>query len=86
MESLKDEQFIKPYLENIIDRARLGLLKLLDDKNGLLDEVVVKTLGFDMLYEEKYELIKNITGKDVTEFINRLVLDTVYFLEEGEHE
>ena len=86
MESLKDEQFIKPYLENIIDRARLGLLKLLDDKNGLLDEVVVKTLGFDILYEEKYELIKNITGKDVTEFINRLVLDTVYFLEEGEHE
>ena len=86
MESLKDEEFIKPYLENIIDRTRLGLLKLLDDKNGLLDEVVVETLGFDILYKDKYELVKNITSKDICDFANRLVLDTIYFIEEEEHE
>ncbi len=86
MESLKDSNFIEPFLENIKDRMRLNLLRLLDDKNTLLDEVVVKTLGFDELNKERYEKIKNITSKEISEFIDRLVLDTIYFLEEGEHE
>lgn len=86
MESLKNPEFIKPFLDNIIERSRLNLLRLLDDKNILLDEVVVKTLGFDITNKEKYELIKNISSEEISEFMNRLVLDTVYFLEEEEHE
>ena len=86
MESLKNPEFIKPFLDNIIERSRLNLLRLLDDKNILLDEVVVKTLGFDITNKEKYELIKNMSSEEISEFMNRLVLDTVYFLEEEEHE
>ena len=84
--SLKDANFIKPFLDNIIERSRLNLLRLLDDKNILLDEVVVKTLGFDITNKEKHELIKNISSEDISKFVDRLVLDTVYFLEEEEHE
>ena len=36
--------------------------------------------------QEKHELIKMITSEEISEFVDRLVLDTVYFLEEEEHE
>ena len=86
MNSLKDAEFIKPFLDNIVERSRLNLLRLLDDKNILLDEVVVKTLGFDITNKEKHELIKNVSSEDISKFVERLVLDTIYFLEEEEHE
>ena len=86
MNSLKDAEFIKPFLDNIVERSRLNLLRLLDDKNILLDEVVVKTLVFDITNIEKHEVIKNFSSEDISKFVERLVLDTVYFLEEEEHE
>ena len=86
MESLKDSEFIKPFLENIVERSRLNQLRLLDDKLSLLDDVVVKELGIDITSQEKHELIKMITSEEISEFVDRLVLDTVYFLEEEEHE
>ena len=86
MESLKDSEFIKPFLKNIVERSRLNQLRLLDDKLSLLDDVVVKELGIDITSQEKHELIKMITSEEISEFVNRLVLDTVYFLEEEEHE
>ena len=86
MNSLKDAEFIKPFLDNIIERSRLNLLRLLDDKNILLDEVVVKTLGFDITNKEKHDLIKNVSSEDISKFVERLVLDTIYFLEEEDHE
>ena len=86
MESLKNTEFIKPFLENIVERSRLNQLRLLDDKTSLLDDVVVKELGIDITSKERHELIKNISSEEISDFMDRLALDTVYFLEEEEHE
>lgn len=84
--SLKDEVFITEFLNNIIERKRINLLHLLDDKLSLLDEVICKELEIDLLAKEQYELIKEITPKDISLFIDRLVLDTIYFVEEEDYE
>ena len=34
-----------------------------------------------MNLNEEYEIIKNMTTKDITNFIKRLELDTIYYLE-----
>ena len=59
---------------------------MLDDKTSLLDDVVVKELGIDITSKERHELIKNSSSEEISDFMDRLVLDTVYFLEEEEHE
>jgi hypothetical protein len=41
-------------------------------------------LGIDITLDEYYEIMKNITADDICLFLDRLQLDTVYFLKEGE--
>ena len=40
----------------------------------------------DYTNEELYNKIKKVTASDIKNFIDRLILDTVYFLKEEEHE
>ena len=84
--SLKNEEFITEYLNNIIDRRRLSLIQLLDNKYGLLDEVICNELGVEDLAIEQYEDIKKVNPSDISKFIDRLILDTVYFIEEEDHD
>lgn len=86
IESLKDAEFIREFLDNIIDRKRINLLKLLDDKYALLDEIICKELGFDLLASEQYEIVKNISAEELSKFVDRLVLDTIFFVEEEDDE
>ena len=86
IEDLKNEELVTPLLENIKERKRLNLLRILDDKYALLSEFVVSNLKLDDTLEVLYEKTKNITAKDISNFVNRLVLDTVYFLKEEEYE
>ena len=86
IEDLKNEELVTPLLENIKERKRLNLLRILDDKYALLSEFVVSDLKLDDTLEVLYEKTKNITAKDISNFVNRLVLDTVYFLKEEEYE
>ena len=86
MSSLKDEKYIEEFINNLIDRNRISLIQLKDNKYGMFDEAICKTLGLDMTGEEKYNILKNIKPKDISDFIDRLVLDTIYFVEEGENE
>ena len=86
IKDLKDEKLISPLLENIIDRARINLIKKLDDKDLIYYDFVIHDLGIDYTQEEYYEAIKNITAKDISLFVDRLILDTIYFLKEGNYE
>lgn len=83
---LKNPDNIRDYLNNIKDRRRIGLIKSLDDKFSLLNDVVLETLEVDKNMQENYEDILKITAEDISVFMNRLVLDTIYFVEEEEHE
>ena len=83
---LKDENLIHEHLENIKERARIGLIKKLDDKVVLFRDGMIQDMGVDLTSEEQYERIKQYTPSDISHFMDRLVLDTEYFLKEGEHE
>ena len=86
MNDLKNVELITPLLNNIKERKRLNLLRMLDDKLGLFGDFIVEDFGFDDTTEQFYEKVKKVTAEDISKFIDRLVLDTVYFLKEEEYE
>ena len=86
LEDLKDEEMIAPLLQNIKERNRVSLIRILDDKTGLFQDAVIEDLGIDFTAKEYYEKLVKVTPHDVACFMDRLVLDTHYFLKEGEHE
>lgn len=86
MEDFKNESLIEEALHNILERKRINLLRKLDDKYFLFEDFILKDLNIDITAEEYYELAKKITAKDISKFVDRLVLDTTYFLKEGQNE
>ncbi|MBQ3511963.1 MAG: insulinase family protein [Bacilli bacterium] len=86
MEDIKNPDNIREYLDNIKDRRRIALIKSLDDKFTLLNDAVLETLEVDKNMYDDYEDVLKITAEDVSKFSERLVLDTIYFIEEDEHE
>lgn len=84
LNSLKDENKITPLLEKIKERRRINLIRSLDNKYSIMNDNIFKTLKIDYTSEESYNLLKEKTAKDVAEFIDRLSLDTTYFLKESD--
>lgn len=82
MNELKDVKYIEPFLENIKERRRINLIKSLDDKGDIIEDVILKKLGIDMTRKENYEIVKNVKARKIVDFIDRLKLDTIYFIEE----
>lgn len=82
----KNTELIAPLLENIKDRKRVNLLRKLDSKFQIFDDFIIHDLGIDDTTEEYYEKVLKITANDISSFVDKLVLDTIYFLEEEEHE
>ena len=86
MDDIKNPENIYKYLENIKERRRINLIKSLDDKFALLGDVTTVTLEIDKNLNESYEDILNITAEDVSNFVDRMILDTIYFVEEEDYE
>lgn len=86
IDSLKDEELIEPLLKNVLEKRRIELLKNEDYKFALFQDFIIHNLGVNYTSLELYEMMKEITAKDISIFINRLKLDTIYFIEEGENE
>lgn len=86
MDDLKNPDNIREYLDNIKDRRRIGIIRSADDKFTLLNDVVLETLEVDKNMYDNYEDVLKITAEDISNFVERLVLDTIYFVEEEEHE
>lgn len=84
LNNLKDENKITPLLEKIKERRRINLIRSLDNKYSIMNDNIFKTLKIDYTSEESYNLLKEKTAKDVAEFIDRLSLDTTYFLKESD--
>ena len=86
LQDLKDVDMISPLLDNIKERHRVALIRKLDDKTTLFQDAVFKDLKLDITEEDYYKKLLKITPSDVSQFIDRMKLDTVYYLEEGDHE
>lgn len=86
VEEFKNEKLITESLNNIKERKKVNLIRQLDDKFFLFDDFVFNDLGVDITFQEYYEQYCKITAKDISKFVDRLVLDATYFLKEGENE
>lgn len=86
IEDIKNPENIRQYLDNIKNRKRISLIKCLDDKFSLLNDIVLETLEVDKNMNANYQDVLKISAEDISEFVNRFVLDTIYFVEEEEHE
>lgn len=84
--SLKDEKKVLPLLDNIKNRHRINMIRQLDDKLSLFDEKIIEDLKIETTSKENYQRLIKVTPKKISSFIDRLVLDTDYFLKEGKHE
>lgn len=86
IDSLKNPNVFKDELNNLIDRQRLAIIKKKDNKFLIFDDFISSSLGIDDTLEEYYEKYKNVSCEEISNFVNRLVLDTIYFLKEKDHE
>ena len=86
VDSLKNPEVFKDELNNLIERQRLDVIEKKDNKFIIFDDYISSTLNIDDTLEEYYEKYKNISSEDISNFVNRLVLDTIYFLKEKDHE
>lgn len=85
MNEIKNPDNIREYLNNIKERKRIGLIKSLDDKYTLLNDAFIETLAIDKCMYSAFEDLLNISAEDISNFMDRLVLDTIYYTEEEEH-
>ena len=86
VDSLKNPEVFKDELNNLIERQRLDVIEKKDNKFIIFDDYISSTLNIDDTLEEYYEKYKYISCEDISNFVNRLVLDTIYFLKEKDHE
>lgn len=86
MDELKDPDNIAEFLDNIKDRKRLNLIRSLDDKFALLNDACYELLGVEKNMNDNYQDILKISAEDISKFVDRFVLDTIYYIEEEEHE
>ena len=84
--SLKNPDIIRDGVSNLIERRRIDVIKKKDNKGLIFEDFIDSTLGISNTLEDYYEKYKNISCEDISEFVNRLVLDTIYFLKEKEDE
>ena len=84
MDDIKNEEFITPLIEKVIAGERISLLKRLDLKYGLFDDYIYNYLGLEVDREELYNMFLNVKPREIVDFLNRFIIDTVYFLEEGD--
>ena len=86
MESIKKPENINDFLANIKERKRLGLIKMLDDKFTLFNDYIMEVLEISKSTKDIYNEVLEITSEDISKFVDRLVLDTIYFIKEESHE
>lgn len=84
--SLQNSSFINPLLQKIKDRFRIDLIKALDSNKLIFGNKIVKSMKTDLTDQEVYDRLCKVTADDISSFMDRLILDTIYYLKEGEHE
>ena len=86
MNDIKDIDLINKSLKKLLSACEVSLIKKLDNKYTIFNDFIDSDLGLNTTLEDRYELLKSVKADDVISFVNRLCLDTVYFLEEENHE
>ena len=84
-EDLKDEKYVDELIKKVLDFTRVSLIKQKDLKYNIFNDYVFSYLNIEFKQEELYKLSLDMKAKDIKDFLDRFVIDTVYFLKEGDH-
>lgn len=85
-EQLKNGEFIKECLDKIIVSNKYNLIYRKDSKYSVVDDYLDKQAEISDTLEEIYEQYKTLDIDKFLLFMDRVVLDTVYFLRGDENE
>ena len=86
IEELKKKDTVDKGLNNIKEKERVGLLRLLDNKTSLFFDFIKDKLDLDETSSEYYEKLIKVKSEDIIKFTDRLVLDSIYYLKEKDYE
>ena len=80
IKDLKEKDQLSHYLDKLIEDVYYELIRQKDSRTIKLDDFINKKLEFSGTTDELIKKYKNIKIDDLIEFIDRLKLDTIYFL------
>lgn len=86
MEKLLDSEFLSEKLEKVKMRKRINLERQKDDISCYLEDLEGTFFGVHETFVEEYKIINKITVEEMIAFLNRLQLDTIYYLEGSKDE
>ena len=82
LNDLKNEELVSLLLDKLKEKYRINLERNLDNKYYVFSEKIIDDLKIYDTSIDHYNKFINIKANDVLNFLDRLVLDTIYFLEE----
>lgn len=80
LEEIKNEKLIEECIKKITKKNEYQLIELKDSKYYEFDKNIDSLLEFDISLEELNEKFKNIDIKEFIKFLDKVKLDTIYFL------
>lgn len=83
---LQDVSFLSPKIESIKERKRINLERQKDSFSSLIADFRMKYFQTGYPLNEEYEILKKITPEEFVDFVKRLKLDTIYYLEGSKDE
>lgn len=82
MNEIKERKTIEKRLDDIKEENRLQLIRAKDSQVTKLNQMIYADgLKIGLEENKRYEMIKRVTVDDMLEFINRLELNVIYYLE-----
>lgn len=78
--NLKNKENLNKYLNNLIDDLYYNLIRKQDSRNVKIDDFINKKFEFGYKTNELLEKYRNIKVEELIDFLDRLKLDTIYFL------
>lgn len=86
IKELKNEELIAKLLKLIVEDYEITILENQDNKDYFMNNMMFTELEIEIDPTEFLDNLKKIKAKDVSKFIDRLSLDTVYYVKEKKHE
>lgn len=85
-DSLSDKSYIEECIKKINKGIELYLIDLMDSKYYVLDNFIEKKIKFNIPLEEIYKKYQKLDIDKFIEFLDRVKLDTIYFLKGDNNE
>ena len=79
IDMLKNKEILRKEIYRVLESLKYSVIRKKDNKNKKLDDLIKYKFKFGFIIEKLIEKYSNLDLDLTIDFINRLVLDTVYF-------